>query len=901
MYDIDMEQKRPLLITSEEISQLPILIIDKKGIVGIALAKILREQFLVVLVTSHDVPIHENVIHVPYRRKVPLIPDNAYSHVFVVYNGESEILDILPALEEKAEAVKARLFFMTSLLYSSQKLFAHLRHAKFKMLQTILYGETFDNTISEPNEINFFIHQARVYCRIEVPKEGLGKLYPIFFDDVLSAVISLAFAVERPKETIFLFPHYIYNQITIARIIQKIDPMIKVDFSRKKSQPRNYYIPSGGLYFYRNYDLEEKLRKIDYSRVGKRTKMPQRKIKLTIPDPEANRNRVKILVAIFSAIFIAPLIFAFIFALAGAGLIGLSLQQLEQGNMQIAKSSAIVAEFSFAAAEALGPSLIMPQLIAPQQKSHFIDTMQTGETLALSEESFLNAMQSMQQIYAGKSLDPKNDFFHALATIKNTLLTMQKLEAENQLPQAVLYKMHKLDDAINLVEETIDTWPSLLGFDRKKNYLILFQNNMELRPGGGFIGSYGILPIENGQQGRLQIHDVYDADGQLKQPVQPPYGLQRYLGVSHWFLRDSNFDPDFIHNAARAEEFLQKETGVRVDGVIAIDTSFLKNLISVVGPVYVPDYRETVSADNFYLLTENNSEKNFFPGSSQKKDFLRSLTNALMDKLTTEKHFPYEKLVQMIISSTEQKHMLFAFEDPDVQSIFTVTGLSSSLWDGRIPEQNTIYDYFGVVDANVGANKANYYIKRSIQQSTIFSTLGGLQTTADVMYTNNSTTTSPFGGDYKNYVQFVIPANANLESISINKKQQKIVPAVTDPSVFTSPDFIPPAGLEVQEGEEKGNEIIGFFFIVPEGTARDISVTYQMPSSISATAVSFSYNLKLFKQPGTGDDPYTLSVGYPNDFKVVSSSYGLTDVGGKVMYEGTMSQDGSFTATFSKK
>src|SRR2546423_1022745 len=109
-----MDQNRPMLITTEEVAKLPILIVDKKGFVGKALAKILRDQFLVVVVTAGDVERHDNVIHIPYRRKIPLIPDNAYSHFFLVYNGESELLDMLSSFVEKAETVKARVLFITS-------------------------------------------------------------------------------------------------------------------------------------------------------------------------------------------------------------------------------------------------------------------------------------------------------------------------------------------------------------------------------------------------------------------------------------------------------------------------------------------------------------------------------------------------------------------------------------------------------------------------------------------------------------------------------------------------------------------------------------------------------------------------------------------------------------------
>jgi Protein of unknown function (DUF4012) len=901
MYYKNMEEKRPVLITSEEITTLPILIVDKKGTIGSALTKILREQFLVVIVTAQDVEKHEKVIHIPYHRKIPMIPDDVYSHMLVIYNGETELLDMLPAFEEKAEAVRARFLFVTSILYSSKKLFNLLKGYEQQLLQAVVYGEVFNNAITDANEVNFFIHQARIYGRIEVPNEGLGKLYPVFFDDVLTSIVSLAFATERPKRPVLLFPHHTYTQITVARIIQTINPLVKIDFGQKEGEQHDFYIPENGVYFFRDYNLEERLRKIDFTQVEQRIKPPQKKIRLKLPYPKVHKNRLKNMLAIITAVFIAPLFFAFFCALLGAGMITYSLRQAESGNLQLAGIAASVAQFSFITAQTLGPGLLLPQLLAPQQKIHFINTMQTGETLSSCEISLLQAITVMKNIYQGKSTNPQNDFLHALATLENALLTVQELEAENKLPQQVQQKLQRYDGVINLVEETINTWPGVLGFNGKRTYLVLFQNNMELRPGGGFIGSYGILPVDNGKAGALQIHDVYDADGQLTVHIQPPYGLQRYLGVSHWFLRDSNFDPDFTQDAVEAEFFLKKETGQKVNGVIAIDTTFLKDLISVLGPVFVPEYNVTVTPDNFYQLTETHAEKNFFPGSTQKKDFLSSLNSALMDKLSSDKQLSYEKLAQIITTAFTQKDLLVAFSDEGVQNVFTVNDLSSSLWDDRPQEANTAFDYLGVVDANVGVNKANYYIKRSINQTTAIGDYGALQTTVQVIYQNTGTKTSPFGGDYKDYVRFLVPGNATLESISIDNTTEQIVPAVTDPTVFTSPDFIPPSGLEVDQTEEQGKRVIGFFFIVPVGTTKNVSVTYSVPGNVSSSAVAFIYNLKLFKEPGTGNDPYSLSLSYPTDASVITTNNSLSNVGGKLLYNGQLSQDKTITVNFSKQ
>jgi len=900
LYDKTMDQNRPLLITTEEIAKFPILIVDKKGFIGNALAKILRDQFLVVIVTGADVQRHDNVIHIPYRKRIPLIPDNAYSHIFVIYNEETEILDMLSSFEQKAEAVKARIVFVTSIIHGNAKLFKRILISQYRLLQVVLYGETFENNIVEANEINFFIHQARTYGRIEVPGDGLGTLYPIYFDDILSALVSIAFTLEKPTKPIFLFPHHAYNEITIARIIQTADPTVKIDFAKRKSTARKYYLPEG-LYFFRSYKLDEALHKIDYSRVGRRTKLPQKKIKLKVPDSQIHKTRMRLFWATIIAVFVAPLILTFLFAVGGAGLLTLSVRQLEGGALQSAQNTANFAQDAFSTAQTLGPSLLLPQILIPQQKAQFLELMQTGQTVALTEISFAQAIQTLQTIYEKKSLDPKNDFLESIVTIKNALLTMQQLEAEKKLPTSVLVHLRNLDGTINLAEETIDTWPSLFGFTGKKTYLVLFQNNMELRPGGGFIGSYGTLTVNNGIFGKMQVHDVYDADGQLSEAIQPPYGLQRYLGATHWFLRDSNFDPDFSVDAKQAAQFLQKETGQKVDGVIAIDTTFIKNLIGVVGSVDVVDYKVTVTPDNFYLLTETNAEKNFFPGSTQKKDFLRSLTNALMDKLSSEKKIPYEKLAQLFVSSVAQKDLLVSFSDPGVQNVFTVNDLSSSLWDGRHAENNVADDFLGVIDANVGANKANYYINRSITQSTSLSDLAALQTTVEITYKNTSQPTSAFGGDYKDYLRLILPANTTLVSIAFDKKPTQITPAITDPALFTAPDFTPPPGLEVEQDEEEGKSIVGFFFIVPAGSTRVVSVSYRSLSGIDPNAVAFGYNLRLFKEPGTVNDPYQVSLAFPDQITLVGSDKDFTDVGGKLIYDGYLSQDKDLTARFAKK
>lgn len=894
-------QQRPLLVTSEETNKLPILILDKKGTIGKALAAKLRNQELVVLVTTGTVAPHENVIHLPYHRRVPKIPDNAYSRIFVVYNGETEHMDMLSGFVDKARESKGKVFLITSLLYSSPKLFNYLSNPYFQDVQVILYGEIFGGESTETNETSFFIQQAREYGRIEIPNAGLGQLYPIHFDDVIGVIVAVAFGSAHQRRIMYAFSQHPFSEVSVVRFLQKIEPLLKTDFKKTRHKTREYYIPPGGVYIFQSYDLERKLRTVDLTRTVFKTTKSQKKVQFHMPDPDAKRRRIVLVGTLLFSLFVAPILLTLLLAGCGAGFLGLSIAQIEDGKLDQAQQSAVIAQSSLHAGNELVPGLVLLQALLPHAHSQFSQRFQVGEEIAQAEVEILGALQIMQNIYEKKSLDPKNDFYRALATLKNTLITTQKMEAEKRLPGSLMKKLNEYSGVLQLVEGTIDTWPAVLGFEGKKTYLVLFQNNMELRPGGGFIGSYGILSIENGQMEKLQIHDVYDADGQLKQKIEPPYGLKRYLGASNSFLRDSNYELDNSRNAVQAAQFLKLETGQSVDGVIAIDTTFLRDLISVLGEVKVQDYDERVNADNFYLLTQTHAEKDFFPGSTQKKDFLRSLSNALMTELFEEKDFSYEKLLLQGEKSIRQKHLMVAFADEGLQNVFAVNELSSSMNDGRTKDKNTFLDFFSVFDANVGTNKANYYVKRSMMHQVAFDGSGGLQTTAEVAYVNSSAKDSPFGGDYNNYARFVLPEGAVLQSVSFDNVQQSVVPAVVDATLYKDPSFVPPTGLEVEQTEILGKKVYGFFFIVPAGQSRTVKLSYTIPDAVDLGESAFTYNLRLFKQPGVGEDSYSLFLTYPNGFKPIRNEKHATEIGGKLVYDTKFSEDTDIVVTFSKK
>jgi hypothetical protein len=872
--------------------KLPLLIIDKTGILGGYLAAKLRDSHLIVLVSGRDLTVSANIIHIPFKKKIPSIPDNVYSHMFVFYNGEEEIADMLPALARKAGATRAKLFFITHLSYSSKPLFHFLNRQEYHGVETVLYGDIFDNSLTVTNSISRFIAQARKTRSLSVPEQGLGYLYPVHMDDVIDGIVKSAFKSER-RTLLFLFPAVSYTQLSIARILQKIDSLMKIDFARSKHMEPDYYIPSHGVYFFPTYNLEARLRTITLT--DETVKQTRR---IRIRKRRENNHAWAITFISILCFLLVPLFVAVLADSIGELSAMLALRQAQSGNIDSALTFSSFANNAFDTAHYLNGGLLLLKVIG--QDDNFAGSVTQNSRIALTETQFFSAVITLKRLYTGKSHSPKTDFLTALTSLKNGFISLQKLRAENDLPPEVLAKLSQVSGLISILENTSDALPALLGFSGKKTYLILFQNNMELRPGGGFIGSYGIAGIDKGTLTSFTVSDVYDADGKLTTPIAPPFALQRYLGISHWFLRDSNYDPDFEKDAAVASQFLTDETGQHVDGVIAIDTDFIRNILGDFGPLYVPDYHIVITPDNFYQITESESENGFFPGSTQKKDFLQEMFATLLIHVQQEKSLPVVSIMKTINDSIAQKHLLFAFPGQSVQKLFTVNGLSDSLWDDRVSQGNTFNDTFGLIDANLGANKANLYVKRVIEQGATVLSNGDIQEKATVSYANTSSPASPFGGEYKDYVRFIVPKNAMLQAVSVDDQVMPTTPAVTDPSVFTQTGFIPPSQLEVEQSQEEGKTFFGFLLLVPMGSSKKVSITYTIARAVDLTQPVFSYDLRLYKQAGTQSDPYVLLFDYPSAFTPVTPGP-ATDVGGKLIYDSSLSQDMDMTMEFTKK
>lgn len=442
--------------------------------------------------------------------------------------------------------------------------------------------------------------------------------------------------------------------------------------------------------------------------------------------------------------------------------------------------------------------------------------------------------------------------------------------------------------------------PELLGLNGQRDYLLLFQNNMELRPTGGFIGSYGILSLKDGKIIDLKISDVYTADGELKGKIFPPGPITKYMGQPSWYLRDSNYSPDFKVSAEKAEYFLEKETGELVDGVVALDISVVQEILKVIGPIAVPEFKETISAENLYEKAEMYSEKDFFAGSTQKKDFLSVLNEHMLRSLFQSPKSKWLNLIAGFNKSLNEKHVQAFFHDQNISR-----QLSEFNWDGQIPiftpansdclSLGVTCDYLGIVESNFGANKANAYLKRDLSHEIVFGRSGEVEEKITIKYNNESPSNAWPAGTYKNYLRIYTPQNSSLLRIDLDDKKASMS-AHTD----TEKPKTKEGELDVEIATESAKTSFGFYIEVPFKSQKTVSVSYRLPYTLSFSKDMTDYKFYWQKQAGTDADPISLKINFPSFYRVGTQEPPAELDSQAVKYSTTLNSNRLFSVEFAK-
>lgn len=440
-----------------------------------------------------------------------------------------------------------------------------------------------------------------------------------------------------------------------------------------------------------------------------------------------------------------------------------------------------------------------------------------------------------------------NDF---LAKVDIDDLPKDKAESfaklRDQLPGAI--------NSINAFSEYSNTLLSLLGHNQSKQYLFLFQNNDEVRGTGGFIGTYGIMKINNGNIEKLSIDGIYNPDGQLKERVIPPKPIQKMSAT--WSMHDANWWPDFPKSAEKVAWFYEKTGGPTVDGVIAFTPKILEDLLKITGPINHEKYGVTVSADNFVELTQFKVEKDYDRQLNRPKQFLSDLAPIVLGKIFSSPPEKWIEVMNIFAQDLEERSIQMYFFDANIQKKVSDLG-----WSGEILK--TPKDYLSVINTNISGLKTDKMIDQKINHQVEIKPDGSIVDTVTINRSHK-------GGKEKyewynavnsNWLRVYVPKGSELLHAEGYTREVDSPPVDYDKLGFVKDEMVvseeentnidPYTGTQVYEDSDK--TVFANWTYVSPGETLTVKYSYLLPFKLRFDDLkkpADTYSLLVQKQAG---------------------------------------------------
>jgi len=428
--------------------------------------------------------------------------------------------------------------------------------------------------------------------------------------------------------------------------------------------------------------------------------------------------------------------------------------------------------------------------------------------------------------------------------------------------------------------------PEALGYPERKNFLLALQNSDELRPTGGFLGTYGILSTKSGEILRSDTHDIYHMDMPVKDKlaIEPPAPLKEYLGVDKWFMRDANWSPDWPTAARKFEWFYHEENPLlppkdrindfsdEFDGVIGITPEFVEKLLAITGPVKIGD--ETYTQDNFHRLLQYRVEKGYQQlgvPSWHRKEVIGDILAELKQRVFAMTPQGYQQTFELLIQGLDTKDVLLYFKDDHLARIAQRTD-----WSGAVKRKSG--DYVYAVDANMASLKTDAVMEREMDYK-LQNDPNGATAELRLQYTH----TGDFDWRttrYRTYTRIYVPLGCEL----------------LEAKGFAG-HLNPKHKLDVYE--EFGYTVFAGFISTEPGETQNVKIKYSFAQDHMINQDPDKYRLFIQKQPGRDISDLDVSLNFYKPIQKYAPAETSDRPGDtRIEWDTDLEQDREFRVTF---
>ncbi len=480
--------------------------------------------------------------------------------------------------------------------------------------------------------------------------------------------------------------------------------------------------------------------------------------------------------------------------------------------------------------------------------------------LTLNFDHFINSKKPRSPINLDSLSQQTSLTLEALSrTQANLKILYLSSGSKNPKLISISNKITYLKQLVSKISQNISELPVLLSSNKTTKYLIVFQDNFELRPSGGVIDSVYLITAENGRIVSESLVKTDVADKQLLGRVEPPLDFKIHTGRSDWTLRDSNWDVEFTNSAKKISWFVSKELNQSVDFVITANLSFYPSLLTLLGPLNLPEGKR-VTAKNFAATYFADLKS-----GSGNSDFISSTSSSLWEKIKEGSESKKAAILAKVLSQLESGNIAIA------PLTLRVSSVSKVGWDQAVPSfpcpKTESCEHFiaASIDSNVGGNKSNYFITKKEKVALTF-TESHLLSNYTVSYTNTGPdNTWPFGS-YRNYLRIIIPPGFTVSDLKINGISK------------------PKGDYEIEPRQTFS--LVKLVIDTPNSSSTEVLLESSKPLS---QATSLSFNATILGQPGSSASPSSISINYPLSWFVSSTGNVSVASPGRLEYNSILS------------
>lgn len=390
-----------------------------------------------------------------------------------------------------------------------------------------------------------------------------------------------------------------------------------------------------------------------------------------------------------------------------------------------------------------------------------------------------------------------------------------------------------------------------LGFKSPRTYLLLFLNNTEMRPGGGFIGVYALLKLDKGTPHLLKVEGTegFDNNGKIDFESTPPAPLSKYLEVKRWYFRDSNWSADFASSSEKSIELFLKQDNManvqKIDGVIGLTPTVMEEILKIAGPITIDN--QEFNSKNFTEKLEYEVEYGYAKKGIEFKDrkaIIGKMATELLSQLKFKVFKDWPKYYGVAQKMLAQKQIVIYSTNPSEQEFLSARGFGGVM-------KKTSGDYLLWTDANLGALKTDAAITRELSYQIVPTSSGKFLATAKMKFIH----TGNFDwrtSRYRDYVRIFVPIGSQLVGGGgqMEKEKSKQVG-------------------KIDSGIENGRQWFGAFIAVEPGRTGELSFNYYLPNNIVNSIQNNEYSLLVQKQIGIVTTKLTLGLNF--DKKLVGA------------------------------